>query len=115
MTRESPDLAVRFQESRRALGLTQDDVATALGFSRSAISAIEHGKRKVSGIELRRFARLYRRPVTWLIGADDDPPLDRVIISAVAGLSKRDRYAVTAFARFLAHQSSIEPPIKGDA
>jgi transcriptional regulator with XRE-family HTH domain len=96
-------LASRIREARTAIGLTQEDVATAMRIGRSAISAIETGDRKVSGTELCRFARLYRRPVAWLLG-DDDPEISDDLIAATVHLSERDRDAVIAFARFLAHQ-----------
>ena len=98
-------LASRLREARSAIGLTQCDVATALGVPRSAISAIEHGNRGVSGVELRRLARIYRRPLTWLLG-DADPDIDEAITVAVADLSQQDQDAVISFARFLAHQGS---------
>ena len=39
-----------------------------LGIPRASVSALESGKRRVSGVELRRLARLYRRSVGWLLG-----------------------------------------------
>jgi len=46
------DLAWRLQKARRSLNLTQEYVANKLGTSRSAVSQIERGKRKVSSDEL---------------------------------------------------------------
>jgi transcriptional regulator with XRE-family HTH domain len=101
---DGPILAARLREARQVLGLTQYDVASALNLPRSAISAIENGNRGVSGIELRRLGRLYRRPLTWLLG-DADPDIDEEITVAVADLSPQDQDAVISFARFLAHQA----------
>ena len=69
---ERQQLAARLGEARRHIGLLQDDVAGALGLSRSTVSAIERGKRRISPLELRRFARLYRRPVGWFLGEEPE-------------------------------------------
>lgn len=97
-------LGARLREARTAIGLTQDNVATAVGIPRSAVSDIETGKRSVTGLELRRLARLYRRPVQWLLG-DDDPPVSDEIIAAITALADHDQTAVLGFARFLARQA----------
>lgn len=94
------DIGARLKEARLFLGLTQEQVAGALDLSRSSVSAIEHGQRGVSGLELRRFARLYRRPVAWLLGEDIEP--DPEILAATQRLSQTDRSAVLRFAEFLA-------------
>ena len=64
----------RLREAREVLGLTQGDVAGALGIPRTSVIALEAGRRKVTGLELRRLARLYRRDVHWLLGEDDLAP-----------------------------------------
>ena len=61
------------RESREFLGLSQQDVAQLLKLTRPAVTNIETGKRKVSTLELREFARLYRKPYDWLIGESSDP------------------------------------------
>ena len=100
---EQAALGARLKESREYVGLLQEDVATALGIPRTSVHALEAGKRKVAGLELRRLARLYRRPVGWLLGEeeielDDAEPLFR----AAAALSESDREQVLRFAEFLA-------------
>lgn len=95
-------LGARLREAREYVGLLQEDVATALGIPRTSVHALEAGKRKVTGLELRRLARLYRRPVTWLLGDEvelsDAEPLHR----ATAELSAEDKEQVLRFAQFLA-------------
>lgn len=95
--------AARLREAREAIGLTQDDVATALGIPRSAVSAIEHCQRSVTHLELARLGRLYRRPMAWLMGGED-PPISKALAAELAGLPEVDQVAVLRFARFLAHQ-----------
>lgn len=108
---EQAALGARLKESREFLGLLQEDVATALGIPRTSVHAIEAGKRKVTGLELRRLARLYRRPVGWLLGDEeielnDAEPLFR----AAAALSESDRDQVLRFAEFLAAAGKPGPP-----
>ena len=100
---EQAALGARLKQSREYIGLLQEDVASALGIPRTSVHALEAGKRKVTGLELRRLARLYRRPVGWLLGEDvvdlsDAEPLFR----ATAALSDSDREQVLRFAEFLA-------------
>jgi transcriptional regulator with XRE-family HTH domain len=101
-------IAARLREGRTALGLTQEDVAGAVGIPRTAVAALEGGTRRVSGIELRRMSRLFRRSVAWLVGEDDDVPPDPILAESVARLTPQDRDQVLAFARFLAAQQTGE-------
>lgn len=101
MSDETAIIAERLREGREAIGLTQEDVANAVGLPRTAVSAIETGHRRVAGHELRRLARLYRRNVSWLVGEVDDAPPDPDLARAVARLTVKDREQVLMFARFL--------------
>lgn len=95
----------RLREAREVLGLTQGDVADALSIPRTSVNAMEAGKRKVTGLELRRLARLYRRDVGWLLGEDDDSvgaESDAALFRATAHLTNEDREQVLRFAQFLA-------------
>ncbi len=107
-------VASRLREARTTLGLSQQEVAAAVGMPRPSVSELETGKRGVTGLELRRLARLYRRPVGWLLG-DDDPPPDGALAAVVAELSPADRAAVLAFAWFLDAQTrpAEPPPVPG--
>lgn len=93
-------LAARLREAREFLGLSQADVAAALEVPRTSVSALECGHRNVTGLELRRLARLYRRPVAWLLG--EDAELDDELLAATRLLSETDRAQVLRFAEFLA-------------
>lgn len=107
-------LGARLKESREYVGLLQEDVAAALGIPRTSVHALEAGKRKVTGLEVRRLARLYRRPVGWLLGEEevelnDAEPLFR----ATAALSDSDREQVLRFAEFLAAAGKPGPAARG--
>jgi len=75
----------------------------ALGIPRASVSALESGKRRVTGVELRRLARIYRKPVGWLLGEEDIELSDaEPLYRATEALSARDREQVLRFAEFLA-------------
>lgn len=106
-------LGERLRESREFLGLSQQEVADLLELTRPAVTNIETGKRKVSTLELREFARLYRKPYDWLIGESNDPTpsedeLTQALYRATNELSDRDRAQLLRFAQFLSEAG--EPP-----
>jgi transcriptional regulator with XRE-family HTH domain len=97
-------LGERFRESREYLGLSQETVAAHLGITRPAISAMENGKRKVSSVELRELARLYKRPYAYFLGEDEGPEEDettKALFRATREMTDRDREQVLRFAQFL--------------
>ena len=62
------ELARRLREAREFVNLSQQFVAEQTGISRSAISDIERGERRVESLELKRLAELYRMPVDYFLG-----------------------------------------------
>ena len=52
-------LVVQLKNARRSAGLTQSQVANALGWRRNMISYIETGQRRIDILELLVLARLY--------------------------------------------------------
>ena len=102
---ERAALAARLKKGRVFLGLTQQQVADALSIGRSAVADIERVRRRVSGFELRRFARLYGVPVGYLLG-EELTDADEVALALVKDLSERDQEAVLRLAQFLASESS---------
>jgi transcriptional regulator with XRE-family HTH domain len=100
---EQAKIGARLREAREYVGLLQEDVASALGIPRASVSALESGKRRVTGLELRRLARIYRKPVGWLLGEKDTQLSDaEPLYRATEALSPRDREQVLRFAQFLA-------------
>jgi transcriptional regulator with XRE-family HTH domain len=67
------ELSRRLRRARELAGLSQQQVASAMGVPRTTVTQMEGGGRAVSTLELTRLARLYARPVTWLLaeGAED--------------------------------------------
>src|SRR3954453_13553585 len=102
---EQQAVGQRLRSARETLGLTQEDVAGALGIQRTSVIAMEAGKRNVSALELRRLARLYRRSVAWVLGEEPDAELagdNGALYRATAELSAEDKEQVLRFAEFLA-------------
>lgn len=101
-------LAIRLREARDYVGLSQETVAEHLGVPRPAVSAMERGTRKVSGLELKQLATLYRRPVTFFLDVEagsevvlDADSFAGVLFRATQDLESADRDQVLKFVEFL--------------
>lgn len=96
-------LAQRLREAREYVGLSQDEVAVALGLSRPAITNMESGTRKVEAIELERLSALYGRSVESLLSGETSSEGERVafLARATQGLSNKDLEELARFAAFL--------------
>ncbi len=66
-TLDPTQLGSRLQAARRARGLTQEDVAEHLGVSRTTVTALERGDRRVRPKELITLAGLYGRSIEELV------------------------------------------------
>ena len=60
-------LLKRLREARVRAGLTQVQVAKALGRHQSYVTKCELGERRIDPIDLQRFARLYRKPLSYFL------------------------------------------------
>lgn len=110
---EQAQIGARLKEAREYVGLLQEDVASALGIPRASVSALESGKRRVTGLEVRRLARIYRRPVGWLLGEEDvELSAASPLYRATEALSERDRDQVVRFAEFLAAAGKPARPVQ---
>lgn len=97
-------LGLRLKEAREYLGLSQQEVAESLNISRSAISLMEAGQRKVEMLELTAMAKIYCRPVGHFTGEDqkEQLPEDVAMLARQAGkLSDKDREELIRFTEFL--------------
>lgn len=55
----------KLRQAREQAGMTQRDVATALGRLQSFVEKCEQGSRRVDAAELFEFAAVYRKPVEF--------------------------------------------------
>jgi transcriptional regulator with XRE-family HTH domain len=94
----------RLRQAREYLELRQEEAALAVGLSRSALSLVENGRRKVDAVELARFAEVYRQSIEALTGTAESKPLPesvQALARAATELSADDRSELLRFAEFL--------------
>lgn len=107
------DIAERLRQGREYVGLSQEEVASALGISRPAVTNIELGQRKVEATEIVTLSRLYRRTVEYLLTGKDAvteaPEQLAFLARAVKGLSDKDLDEVGRFAEFLKNTPKSSP------
>lgn len=110
-------LAARLRSSRQAARLSQDEVAGRLGYVRSVVSAIESGKRRVTGLELRQLASIYQVSTGWLLGEEAavQEHVREELLRIFARLGKRDRVLVLRYASFVAAHAREEAAGELDA
>jgi transcriptional regulator with XRE-family HTH domain len=98
-------LGERLREAREYLGFSQDQVAKFLGVSRSALSLMESGQRKVDALELKKLAGLYKRSVGYFTGEEEEDASVgadvKHLARKVSDLSSEDREELARFADFL--------------
>ena len=54
-------------EARKKANLTQKDVAKLLGRTQSFVSKIEAGQRRIDIVQLKEFAKLYKKKLDYFI------------------------------------------------
>ena len=105
-------LGGRLKDARKYLGLKQGEVAEYLKIPRTALTDIENGQRRVEVIELTRFAKLYRQPISHFTGEDEVSahlPIDVAHLARqAANLSEQDRSELGRFAEYLRDRSNQE-------
>jgi transcriptional regulator with XRE-family HTH domain len=98
-------MGARLRQAREYLGLSQEAVAEALRVPRASVSAMETGRRKVSSLELRDLARIYKRPLDWFYTTETEPIAEDETVSALfratRNLNQDDKEQVLRFAEFL--------------
>jgi len=109
-------LGSRLRTAREYIGYSQAEVARTLDLTRPAITNMEQGRRKVSGLELAALARLYRRPYEYFLGetTETDDPTVQALFRAAKDLSDRDRQQVVQFAEFLRSAGRAPEPRSQD-
>ena len=105
-------LGEKLRDSRKYIGLNQEDVANYLKIPRTALGEIENGQRKVEAIELTRLAKLYKQPVSYFIDEEDAsaglPAEAAYLARQAAELSPQDRDEVNRFVAYLKTRSKPE-------
>ncbi len=68
-------LGKRVTQLRKSRGMTQAELARALGVSQQAVFAYEIGDRRISVLVLERLARLFRLNIDQFLGFAPEPPV----------------------------------------
>ncbi|MCL5959469.1 MAG: helix-turn-helix transcriptional regulator [Chloroflexi bacterium] len=69
------ELGRRIAEARRKAGLTQEDLGTAVGLDRTAVTRIEQGRRGLDTLQMTAIADvLGREPAFFFEPAEEQPP-----------------------------------------
>jgi transcriptional regulator with XRE-family HTH domain len=66
-TKEYQDFAQRLRKARSEAGLTQVEVAKKLKRPQSYISKAEAGEQRLDIVELKKFASLYKKDLSYFI------------------------------------------------
>lgn len=66
-TAEYQYLLKRLRAARKQAGFTQVQVAKALGRPQSFVTKCELGERRIDPVDLQRFAKLYRKPLSYFL------------------------------------------------
>lgn len=88
----------RIKAAREERGLSQADLAQALGFqSATAVSLIESGDRKVTAGLLENLSTALHRDISYFLGQEDRAVDVQVALRADKDLSKEDKDAILRF------------------
>ena len=105
MEKTMAEIGNKLKEVREYLNLTQQFVSDNTRIPRTAISAIESGKRKIDSVELAKLSKLYNHPVSYFLGEEEEP-VDKTfsrLYRAAGNLEESDRQELIRFAEFLKH------------
>ncbi len=91
------EIGERVTEARRAAGLSQADLARRVGMDRTALVRVEAGERRVSALELMRFAEQLDVPPAHLMTRPPEAVVSRrTRLDEGADLASRERYRLDA-------------------
>lgn len=68
------EIGKKIQQLREAAGLSQDELARAIGCSQSTLSNYELGKRRLYLSKLEQIAKVLGQPLTAFLEPDSDAP-----------------------------------------
>ena len=66
-SKEHKYLVEKLKEARMKSGLDQIKVAKLLGRTQSEISKIESGQRRIDIVQLKEFAKIYKKDISYFI------------------------------------------------
>lgn len=66
-TEDHKYLIEQLKNTRKEIMLDQNEVAKLLGISQSSISKIESGQRRIDIVQLKSFAKLYKKDIEYFV------------------------------------------------
>jgi transcriptional regulator with XRE-family HTH domain len=66
-SKEHRSLVERLRAARKEAGLDQEAVAKVLGVTQSYISKIESGQRRIDIVQLKAFAKIYKKKIDYFV------------------------------------------------
>jgi Zn-dependent peptidase ImmA (M78 family)/transcriptional regulator with XRE-family HTH domain len=75
------------KQARAAMDLTLKQASKSMGIAMSTISETESGKRRVSAVELYRFAKLYQRPISFFLEESETSASFAILMRAAGSTS----------------------------
>ena len=112
----SEGVAIRIREARRALGLTQDELARRVGVSRSAIAQWETDRTGQVRANLARVSAVLGVSIGYLVTGESEPGLvsvetadERALLSLYRQIPEPGRSELLRNARRMASVHSLSP------
>lgn len=105
------DFGTRVRNARKDMGMTQEDLAKALGITRPTVTMWESGKSKPRVDMLDRLAGLLGTTPAWLLSGDDGSPstLEDRLMAAFGRLSDDGKLRVCEYAEDLVDGGRYRP------
>jgi transcriptional regulator with XRE-family HTH domain len=66
-SKEHRTLVQKLRNARKEAGLDQSDVAKLLKVSQSHISKVESGQRRIDIVQLKAFAKIYKKQIDYFL------------------------------------------------
>lgn len=100
---DSKQLGIRIREAREGMGMSQEDLAAAVGKDQGSISEYESGKRRLSAIDLPGFAKALRVSLLYFYeGAVHESDVDHLLLAEFRQLPTLEaKHAVIDVVRIL--------------
>lgn len=96
-------IAQKIKDLRTAAGMSQGELATALGVTQNTVSRWESGTYKPSVEDLDRIARIFKKSITALMPSDAGPvnKAQRLLLSKTGDLPPQDIAELVRYAEFV--------------
>ena len=88
------NISEKLREARLKLGFSQEYVANCLGISRSAITQIELGNRKINADEITEFCKLYHLSADYILNTENIETNQSVFARGFNELDDKDQQEI---------------------